>query len=646
LVEVAVSLLLYTTTMIPHVGFTDSGELAGACASLGVAHPTGYPLFVLIGHLWTLLPLPLSVIVKMNLFAAACTAFSASMMFLLLHLMLEWWDVTGLTRPSLRPSVAKRQRKRSPDEQVPATTEDAGPPSDSIRCLVAAAGALLYAFARTVWDQAVGIEVYSLHLALITSTLFLACKGILRSSDRTLYAAALLLGLSFTNHLTTILLVIPLTVLFFFPPRGTADLPSERMRRFLQLLGIVAACSLIYGSLPLISRGDPLFNWGSVHRGWEQFSYHVFGKQYSVWMFSDEPGATRKQFAVFASLLPHNLAYIGIALSVAGFILLLRTPSRRAMGVFLLSSCICGVGYSVNYSIPDIDSYFLSTFIALICSATLAVYAMLRSAPAAAYAFMLLPIVSVVDNKQVCDQSGNTLVRDYVHCMIDPLPTGSVVVSQQWDYLCSAFWYMQQVEGFRTDVVLIEKELLRRTWYPLQLSRWYPSFMATVKAPLDSYLTDLRDFERDSKEFMSDPRRSASIQTKFIALLNSFVSNALLERHPVFATQEVLQSEAGFAADYTLSAFGLAVRIHTDPAPSLCDATRLPLQPFLSSAQRVNRTRLEKDIVSLASMELLNNVNVALALGDTPAAQWYARQATAVDPTNQRARLAVERLSE
>ncbi|MFM8179022.1 MAG: protein O-mannosyl-transferase family, partial [Candidatus Kapaibacterium sp.] len=79
----AVALLVYTTTMIPHVGFTDSGELAGACASLGVAHPTGYPLFVLIGHLWTLLPLPLSVIVKMNLFAAVCTAFSASMMFLL-----------------------------------------------------------------------------------------------------------------------------------------------------------------------------------------------------------------------------------------------------------------------------------------------------------------------------------------------------------------------------------------------------------------------------------------------------------------------------------------------------------------------------------------------------------------------------------
>ena len=45
------SFLLYLRTAAPHVTFIDSGELAAVASSLGVAHPTGYPLFTLIGLL-------------------------------------------------------------------------------------------------------------------------------------------------------------------------------------------------------------------------------------------------------------------------------------------------------------------------------------------------------------------------------------------------------------------------------------------------------------------------------------------------------------------------------------------------------------------------------------------------------------------
>ena len=55
-----VSFLVYVTTVAPDVGFTDSGELAAVCTTLGVAHPTGYPLYTLLGHVSTLLPVPLS----------------------------------------------------------------------------------------------------------------------------------------------------------------------------------------------------------------------------------------------------------------------------------------------------------------------------------------------------------------------------------------------------------------------------------------------------------------------------------------------------------------------------------------------------------------------------------------------------------
>ena len=45
----------YAITMAPGLMYTDSGELAAACTTLGVAHPTGYPLFTLLGHVWTMM---------------------------------------------------------------------------------------------------------------------------------------------------------------------------------------------------------------------------------------------------------------------------------------------------------------------------------------------------------------------------------------------------------------------------------------------------------------------------------------------------------------------------------------------------------------------------------------------------------------
>ena len=70
------SLIVFLVTAAPGVTFTDAGELAGVCTSLGVAHPTGYPLFTIMGHLWTLLPIAESPVFELNLFCNRQTALS------------------------------------------------------------------------------------------------------------------------------------------------------------------------------------------------------------------------------------------------------------------------------------------------------------------------------------------------------------------------------------------------------------------------------------------------------------------------------------------------------------------------------------------------------------------------------------------
>ena len=50
------SFSLYLKTLCPTVYWRDSGELITVCYTLGIAHPAGYPLYALLGRIFTLIP--------------------------------------------------------------------------------------------------------------------------------------------------------------------------------------------------------------------------------------------------------------------------------------------------------------------------------------------------------------------------------------------------------------------------------------------------------------------------------------------------------------------------------------------------------------------------------------------------------------
>ncbi len=638
------SLLVYYLTLSPHVSFTDAGELAGACYSLGVAHPTGYPLFVMLGYVWSHLPLPWTVIYKLNFFAALCTSLSAVAFFQVcrqcLVIVAAYIDQnTAASADNKKVASKKRQTKMSAAVQHQEIAQQelaetsALESGEQFTLVLSAAMALSYAFAQTVWSQATNIEVYSLHLLLMTTTLWLCIRASVSKRSGDFTWAAIALGLSFTNHLTTILIVLPILSLFFYRPADRINFSRERLINFAKLLAVVIPFSLLYLSLPLNSSHEPWFNWGAVHRGWEQLSYHIFGKQYSVFMFSDEPGAARKQFAVFSSLIPSNTFYIGALLSLVGLFALLRNRLLRPLGLSLLIAMIFGVGYSINYNIHDIDSYFLSSYVSILLLSGIALFVILRKRQNLVWLALLCPGIALATNWTKCDQRDNDLVESYVHMMIDPLPKNAVVLSQQWDYFCSAFWYMQQVEGYRPDVVLVEKELLRRTWYPKQLERWYPWAIQSSHDAIDAYLVDLRDFEHDAETFKADPQKTAQIQKKYMYLLNTFVDNNIDQR-PIFATQEVLQSEQGLADKFTKAPFGLCIAIcRPENLPAL-DPSKLETEAFIRTSKKHHTDHLEKDIKFVCSKEILNNASYMRAVNRPLEAAAFAQKALDVDPTN------------
>ena len=83
-----VAAIVYLITCAPGLYYTDSGELAAAASVWGVAHPTGYPLFTLVAHLWSMLPFS-SVIGGLNTLSALLMAATAGVTAALIHDVLD-----------------------------------------------------------------------------------------------------------------------------------------------------------------------------------------------------------------------------------------------------------------------------------------------------------------------------------------------------------------------------------------------------------------------------------------------------------------------------------------------------------------------------------------------------------------------------
>src|SRR5262247_3549117 len=77
------ALILYVLTLAPTTQFWDASEYIAAAHALGIPHPPGNPLFVLLAHVWGLVPLAADYGARINIFAASTSAATAALWFLI-----------------------------------------------------------------------------------------------------------------------------------------------------------------------------------------------------------------------------------------------------------------------------------------------------------------------------------------------------------------------------------------------------------------------------------------------------------------------------------------------------------------------------------------------------------------------------------
>jgi hypothetical protein len=452
----AASLALYLKTLAPTLLMADGAEFQFASYLLGIAHPTGYPLYLMLGWLWShLLPLG-DVAYRINLLSAV---FAAGAIGLMYPLSLQ---VLKLTFKNLSPALLRA---------------------------IAVIGTLTLALSRTFWSQAVRAEVYALNSLFVVATLYLLLRWAGQESrdSRTLYLAALVYGLSLTHHRTMILL-LPAFVLFVWLTDPSTLTNPKSLGKVLVLMLVP---QLLYLYIPWrapatpyvhidLGPGRQLEPYDNTLQGFVSF---VTGE-----MFRGELGYQApllERLAMAGGSLANQFSVVGIILGVLGAI---RLGMGRWKVLLLLGLSYLGVViFTLFYFIGDIHVLYTPSYIIFAIWIALGMAwimeaatvwsgrfsALVRSARTStslstnvsAYVliplFALLPLSLLLNNYQRVDRSDRYQARQWAEeILAQPIAEGGILVSNDRNEI-TPLLYLQHVEGIRPDLV---------TLFPLILS--------------------------------------------------------------------------------------------------------------------------------------------------------------------------------
>ncbi len=521
-------LSLYYFTLCPTYFPGDGAELAAAAFSLGIPHPTGYPLFMMLGHGFQKLN-PASPAFAMNVM---CAIFSALACLAVYRLMRE------LGRQALGRRISR-----------------------SIGwCAASAAAALAVGAGRVWWDQSNQTEVYGLAMLFIASGWLLGLRLIRKRKSKNLLVLALLSGVSFLHH-QLFLITLPLSLIGLVQwARYSTGGRAQKGRLFLLacLLFLLPLSGYLY--LPLRARSEPAINAGNPH-DLKSVVWHLTGGQYRqarVLTRSKSDGSIERiplsalpehfsrragQVVVWVgdqligevteSVSPRSAVFGLVWILAAGLGLGCLWRSSRLAAVGLFGSLALNFVIVATYSIADIAVYQLPIWMLVVALAVLGPVAIVRYLPAdnrsraasknpqnraaiAAFVLILLLGGAVKQGLRAengIDKSRAWQAEEYGELLLQMLPPNAVLFTGG-DYDIYPLWYEQVCNGLRPDVAVIGSNFVFSRWYAAMLRQSLPS-------GVEVFVGD---------EPASDKGRW------LVAWLGGMVAPQIAKGHPVFTT--------------------------------------------------------------------------------------------------------------
>jgi Protein of unknown function (DUF2723) len=418
----ALVFVLYLETLAPTVLYLHGPKLLDAVmlqmqvSVLGITHPTGYPTYLMLTHLFTYLPFG-DPAYRVNLGSAVYAALAVVALY-----------VAGLLL--------------------------------SRRVVAAASGALAFGLGVAFWSQAVIAEVYTLNALLVSVTIVTLLLWREHRKDRYLLLSAFLLGLCLTNHLTSGLL-LPGSLLFvgLVDRRKLVDVRLVVKGALLFLLGLTP-----YLYLPIRAAMDPPMD-ANNPTNLERFWYVVSGGNLSGSFFSFGPSELPGRMLFYWEQLLDNMHFLVAMVALTGAVVMLRKD--RAAGIFLGFLFFGWLFHAAENDIPDIDLYFIPTYLIISLWAAAGFGALLTEVESLisglprmtkgtilgvlSAILLFLPLLGVGEAYAKADMSGVYRGRKEIEAVAGNAAPNATILHHR-----SSMWYMVLVERRRRDLTIVD----------------------------------------------------------------------------------------------------------------------------------------------------------------------------------------------
>jgi len=424
--------VLYVGTLAPTIlpygtpDTLDSPMLQAEVSVLGIGHPTGYPTYMMLTHLFTYLPIG-DPAYRINLASAVYGVAAVLVVYL-----------AGLRLCN--------------------------------RTVAAAAGALAFGLSGTFWSQAVISEVYTLEALLVALVILVLLVWRDTRADRYLLLSAFLVGLSLTHHLTSVLLV-PATLAFVFLTDWRAFSKAGLM---LKGLGLFFLGLLPFFYLPIRAMMHAPLNEADPSTPW-RFLLLVTGGSFLA--ESSEKGRHCSPSALTLAdpstklglLGGHLLGQFPLVLMLVGVLAAVHLLFRDRAAVLLLGVLFFGcLGQAVVYlqlGIEDFYVFIIPAFLAFALCISAGVGTVLRWTENLAIGFatnrillislsvvmLAVPLVGVREAYVAHDRSGDFGGRRTIEAVARYAKRDATILHHR-----SPLWYMVLVERRRRDLTLID----------------------------------------------------------------------------------------------------------------------------------------------------------------------------------------------
>ncbi|MBN2754579.1 MAG: DUF2723 domain-containing protein [Candidatus Goldbacteria bacterium] len=298
---------VYLHTLNPVFHANDSPETAACAVTLGIQHPPGYPLFSLVGKIFTFIPAG-NPGFRVNLLAAFCGASGAALIFLI---------IAGIFR---------RKEKMFSVYSV------------------SAAAAFVFAMTYTVWSESLSSKggIYTLNAMLFLLVVYFLFKWDKASDSRYFYTASLIYGISLGNHWESMAVVLPgifVYVLFVFKKMKLNT--AQIIRKLGSALIFMVPGIFLYMYLIIRSNSGALLNWGNP-ADLKQLLWVIFRAQYTDMEKARDLAVIIKQSARVISHLVNEMTPAGLLLAITGAAALFISKRKKELvlfGVILISVC-------------------------------------------------------------------------------------------------------------------------------------------------------------------------------------------------------------------------------------------------------------------------------------------------------------------